>query len=230
MNKQSIDVVDFHSHILPRDDHGSSSVDTSLAQLDLARNAGVTRIVATPHFYHHKHTLDHFIARRADAADALFKAAPSGSPTVKLGAEVLLCEGLENFNGLESLCLGNTKYILLELPFADFREEYCTTVRKIIKSGIDVILAHVDRYDKENIERMYDVGVRKFQLNAESLAGLFKKKHLLEWAGEGLVVALGSDIHGADSKAYRRFEKAKKALADSLNMIKEKSDEIFSLM
>lgn len=230
MNKQSMDIVDFHSHILPRADHGSSSVETSLAQLDLAKKAGVSRIIATPHFYPHKHTLEQFLTRRAESAEALFRAAPKDSPVVKLGAEVLLCQGLENFAGLESLCLGGTKYILLELPFSDFREEYCTTVRKIMKSGIEVILAHVDRYSKENIESMYDVGVRKFQLNAESLCGIFKQKHLLEWAREGLVVALGSDIHGADKKAYHRFEKAKKALGDSLSVMKEKSDEIFAQM
>ena len=36
MDNKKIDLVDFHSHILPRADHGSDSVETSLKQLKLA--------------------------------------------------------------------------------------------------------------------------------------------------------------------------------------------------
>ena len=52
-----LDIVDFHAHVLPCADHGSSSVSTSLSQLSYAKGAGVKRIIATPHFYPHKHTL-----------------------------------------------------------------------------------------------------------------------------------------------------------------------------
>ena len=34
-------LVDFHSHILPRADHGSDSIETSLCQLESAAKAGV---------------------------------------------------------------------------------------------------------------------------------------------------------------------------------------------
>lgn len=40
--------VDFHSHILPKADHGSESVEMSLMQLYCAEKAGVDTIVATP--------------------------------------------------------------------------------------------------------------------------------------------------------------------------------------
>ena len=63
MKNKDIDIIDFHSHILPGADHGSSSVETSLAQLNSAKNAGVTRLIATPHFYPHRHTLEKFLAR-----------------------------------------------------------------------------------------------------------------------------------------------------------------------
>ena len=66
-----IDIVDFHSHILPNADHGSDSLETSLKQLLLAKEFGVKRIIATPHFYPHRHTLQAFLARRNKAFEEL---------------------------------------------------------------------------------------------------------------------------------------------------------------
>lgn len=230
MNNRKFDVVDFHSHVLPGADHGSDSLDTTLKQLRLASSEGVTRIIATPHFYPHRHTLDKFLQKRCACAELLYSAIDSTLPTVKLGAEVLLCQGLEKFQGLEKLCLSGTDCLLLELPFADFRQEYCDTVQKIMRMGLKVVLAHVDRYPKENIEQLMDVGVDMMQVNADSLDKLFKPKHVLEWAKKGYVVALGSDIHNADAKAYKHFTKAKSVLDDSINRISTVSDNIFNLM
>ena len=99
-----------------------------------------------------------------------------------------------------------------------------------MKMGLKVILAHVDRYSKENIEQLMDVGVDMLQINADSLDKLFKPKHILEWARRGKVAALGSDIHGSDAKAYKHFTKAKSVLGDSLEFLREKSDFIFNSM
>ena len=230
MDTRKFDLVDFHSHILPGADHGSDSVSTSLKQLELAASEGVTRVIATPHFYPHKHTLDKFMHKRALCAQALLDACNGTQPQVKLGAEVLLCQGLEKFEGLDQLCLEGTKYLLIELPFSDFRQEYCDTVEKMIRMGYKVILAHVDRYSRENIEQMLDVGVDMLQVNADSMTKLFKPKHIIEWAKAGYVVALGSDIHGTDSKAYKNFSRAKVAFGDSLDSIRVKSDDIFNMM
>lgn len=228
MDAKSFDLVDFHAHILPGADHGSDSVKTSIAQLKLASDYGVKRIIATPHFYPHRHTLERFLKRRQNSMDALSQEYDSSFPVVKLGAEVLLCEGLDNFDGLEQLCIAGTKTILIELPFADFRTEYCYTVENIIDLGYDVVLAHVDRYPQNNIEQLRSVGVNKFQINATSLTTLFKKKHLFNWIDKGFVAALGSDIHGTDAKAYKCFNKAVSLLGDSANSVKEKSDLIWN--
>ena len=230
MDNTRFDTVDFHSHILPGADHGSSSVETSLKQLKLASDAGVTRIIATPHFYPHRHTLDKFLQKRDECASALRAACDGTLPEVKLGAEVLLCEGLEKFPELEKLCLAGTKYLLIELPFSDFRHEYCDTIEKIQKNGLKVILAHVDRYSKDNIEQLIEIGVNKLQVNADSLDKIFKPKHILDWAKQGLVIALGSDIHNDDAKAYKHFTKAKSVLGDTLDKVRAKSDDIFNSM
>ena len=45
------DLIDFHTHILPRIDDGSGSSQESLELLALEKEQGVDRIVFTPHFY-----------------------------------------------------------------------------------------------------------------------------------------------------------------------------------
>ena len=228
MNTVGIDVVDFHAHILPRADHGSNSLKTSLTQLELAKKQGVTRIIATPHFYPHAHTLTDFLQLREKSAAELIKNSTDMSVEVKVGAEVLLCPGMENFPFLDKLCFAGTNVLLLELPFSDFKEDYCVTVSRIIESGIDVILAHADRYSPKNIEALIDVGVSKLQLNAISLTGFFKDKVLYNWLDRNLVVALGSDIHGTDASYYKKFNKAKKSISQYLNFVKSSSDEIWN--
>lgn len=51
--------LDYHAHILPGCDHGSSSVDMSLKQMDMAKEAGIQTICATPHFTHIKRACRH---------------------------------------------------------------------------------------------------------------------------------------------------------------------------
>ena len=61
--------LDYHAHILPRCDHGSDGVETSLRQLAMAAEAGIRTVCATPHFYPH---------RRGAAAQAGASAHPAG--------------------------------------------------------------------------------------------------------------------------------------------------------
>lgn len=222
-----MDIVDFHSHILPGADHGSSSVETSLGQLRLASSSGVQRIVATPHFYPHRDSVERFILRRSKCFDDLRAHMTDDCPSIRLGAEVLVCNNINNLPGLEQLCIAGSRILLLELPFNDFSYHYVDTVEQIIRDGYRVVLAHADRYPEENIEKMLYCGA-KIQLNADSLATLLKKKHLYRWMERGKVVALGSDIHGDDAAAYKKFVVAQKKMGEYLPLIKSASDEMWS--
>lgn len=226
-NFEAMDIVDFHSHILPGADHGSDNLKTSLSQLKIAKKYSVTRILATPHFYPSVHTLSSFLAMRAQSVNTLKQALTTELPQFKVGAEVLICEGLERFPSLEKLCFQNTKHIMLELPFFNFSEEYAETAGQIVDMGYNVILAHADRYPKEDIEIMLDYGVKNLQINASSIASVFKKKHIYNWIQKGLVCMIGSDIHGPRAKAYRHFSKAQKNLKELLSIIKKSSDQIW---
>jgi protein-tyrosine phosphatase len=201
-----MNLIDFHAHILPGADHGSDGNGTSLAQLDYASSVGVTAVVATPHFYPHKHQVKDFLDKRAESFNEL-RSAYSGNVDIILGAEVLLCENINKLPGIENLCISGTRAILIELPFSSFKHIYYETVDALIFDGFDVILAHADRYDADVIESLVSLGA-KIQLNASALSTLFMKKHVRSWLDRGLVVAIGSDIHMADKKAYASYKKA----------------------
>ena len=225
MENNRIDFVDFHTHILPSVDHGSDSIETSAKQLKLAKDFGVNKIFATSHFYPHQHTVSSFIEKR-NKAYLEIKKLGGDLPEIKLGAEVLLCEGLHRLEGISELCLYGTNILLLELPFTSLTEGMIHAVKHLKERGIDVILAHADRYPRANIENLLRFDL-KLQLNADSLTSRRRRKQMADWFSRGLVVGIGSDIHGVDEKAYKRFSKAIDKIQAFAAEIKAKSEEIW---
>ena len=57
-------LIDFHTHILPGIDDGSRNVEMSLRMLAAQREQQVDEIVATPHFYAQKDSVEEFLLRR----------------------------------------------------------------------------------------------------------------------------------------------------------------------
>ena len=220
-------IIDFHSHILPYADHGSDSEEISLKQLKYASDENVDIIVATPHFYPHKHNAEKFAAKRDKSYKKLMNVYSESGKPIKIlkGAEILICQGLENLPNLEMLCIENTKTLLVELPIYEFKRVYAETAEALISAGYEVILAHADRYNPCDVETMLTAGI-KIQLNTISLSGLFVKKHIKEWIERGLVVALGSDIHMNDAAAYKKFSKAIKKLGLKAAEIMDKTEKI----
>lgn len=67
-------IIDFHSHILPKADHGSGSIETSLKQLEAEAANGVDIVCATPHFYANAENVDKFLERRTRCYNGLMEA------------------------------------------------------------------------------------------------------------------------------------------------------------
>ena len=224
--KQIQGIIDFHSHVLPGADHGSSSLETTLFQIESAYKSGVRRIIATPHFYPHKHDINAFIERRNTSYEKLLPHL-GGRVELRVGAEALICRGFENLPDMDRLFIYGTNSLLLELPSSDFDESYCYTVKALRAKGIDVIMAHADRYQAEIVERMVAAGVR-IQLNASSLARICKRRAVLGWLDRGLVVALGSDIHERNKKAYPQLVRAFAAAGKARDGIIRESELVWN--
>lgn len=212
--------IDFHAHIVPSADHGSDSIATSIWQVDEAIKNKIDLIVCTPHFYPHQHNVKSFLKRRDKGFCELQKFTVDKGKKINLlrGAEILICDRLEMLPGLSSLCIENTSTLLIELPFSGLHHEHIECCENLIENGFDVVLAHVDRYSPENIERLIECGA-KLQINCDSLGVLFPKKHLLDWIDRGLVVAIGSDIHMKNKKAYRYYSSFRKKHPERFKLI-----------
>ncbi|MBR5480026.1 MAG: histidinol-phosphatase [Clostridia bacterium] len=203
--------IDFHAHILPHADHGSSSVESSVKQLEEAKKAGVDFIVATPHFYPYKHNVDSFLHRRNRGYEKIKTKLDELQIQCRLGAEVMLCEGLENLEGLEKLCIDGTPVMLLELPFREITPRLITSVCNIMEMGIVPILAHIDRYTVKNVNSVLRVGTAS-QLNAEAFFRIFKRGKAIKAVKHGVIQALGSDAHEDRMNCYSEFARALKKI------------------
>ena len=203
--------LDYHAHVLPGCDHGSDSVETSRKQLAMAAAARVRTVCATPHFYPHKESIPSFLQRREASARLLRENLTADAPQLQLGAEVLICDGMERLDGLPRLCRSETNELLLEMPFYQWPEAIWDTLYALCeRRDIKIVLAHAERYPPEAIEQLIRDNVA-LQLNSECLTRPLHRKRYLTWIKNGSVKYLGSDNHMLGD-GYRAWEKCVKLL------------------
>ena len=166
--------IDFHAHILPGVDHGSGSTKTSRKQLDMAKAAGIKKICATSHFYPHMEPLESFLEKRQASYERLKTILKPDDPQIILGAEVLVCDGMESMPGLKKLCIEGTDMLLLEMPFLKWSKGVVETTECLcMAEGIKVVIAHADRYPVSGINWFIDNGI-DLQLNLDAFNSAFK--------------------------------------------------------
>ena len=74
-------VTDFHSHVLPGIDDGSTDVAESIALLRMEAEQGIRHVVATPHFYPRHDSPERFLNRRARSETELRREIPGAEAT-----------------------------------------------------------------------------------------------------------------------------------------------------
>ncbi len=197
-------LTDHHCHILPGIDDGSDSVDTSLQMIKTMREQGVERIVATSHFYAHREKdVSSFIEKRKNAYDKLVQA-DNTNGEILLGAEIAIEHGISRLDGIEKLCITNTKYILLEFQYASFAPWMLEEVNDIaFDYGLTPILAHIHRYleyySKSEIEEVLRSGA-VLQFNNEAFESFKEKRFVKSLIKEGYPYVFGSDSHNMRSR------------------------------
>jgi len=196
---------DIHGHFLPGVDDGSASTEVSRQMLQLARQQGIAAMFATPHYYPVE-TADSFLERRQAAWEQL--CADLGGtdvPAVCLGAEVAYRPGIGYDEGLEKLRLGNSRYILLELPFEKWGKELLRDVGNIVNSrGLTPILAHLERYvDRQPAEILEELLAQDVlvQINCSDFMSWRHRRRLMRLIKDGTAQLLGSDCHSIQHRA-----------------------------
>lgn len=198
-------MTDFHSHILPKMDDGSRSTEESMLMLKALSEQGITRVVATPHFYANDESVASFLARRQASYDELLYNMPDGLPRIIQGAEVRFYDGISRLFDLKSLCIQGTKLLLLEMPFDKWTEYTLRELTDISSDGkVTLVLAHIERYLKfqkpEVLYRLLDSGIL-LQINASFVNDFFTGRKAINLFKKGAVHFLGSDCHNMNDRA-----------------------------
>ena len=200
-------VVDFHTHILPGIDDGSSSVEESLAMLQMEKEQGASLVVATPHFYPQNDRPEKFLQRRKAAFEQLTeKISPDDKiPQIILGAEVYYFKGIGQWEGLRDFAIENTNYLLLEMPMVKWDSRMYDDIYDIYRSqGLVPIIAHLDRYiNIFNVKGVVD-NLSELPVAIQANAGFFldksSKRLALKLLKNNVINIIGTDCHNIQSR------------------------------
>jgi protein-tyrosine phosphatase len=194
--------IDFHSHILPQMDDGARSIKESLALLDMLKDDKVDVVVATPHLYLHRDSVSRFLDRREKCANELFKAIEGKDyPKIIIGAEIYFTNSINNLP-LEKLCIGDTDFIMVELPYNVFSRTFLNTFADFVNScEYNIILAHIERYYDYNqadyVDEIFEHDVI-MQVNTDSFETIRGRRLLTKFIKNDTVHILGTDLHSVD--------------------------------
>lgn len=215
-------LVEMHCHILPGIDDGSPNVETSLRMIEKLQAQGCKKIVLTPHYYTDTISLDDFLRRRDYALNELARALPPGSPELIPSAETFITHYLFNNSDLSDLCIGNSRYLLIEHPFDSSMSErnYDRLMNLKCNYDVDIILAHIERYpafmeNTRKLDMYLDMGCLA-QVNISSFADAPKhiKKKLFKLLDTNRIHLIASDSHNMDRRPPE-YEAGIKAIIDN---------------
>lgn len=200
-------LIDFHTHILPCVDDGSSGVSESVAMLEAIKDQGISQVVLTPHFYPWHHSPDSFLARREEAYDSLLRriGGRTDLPRMRLGAEVYYFEGISDSDCLDKMRISGTNAVLIEMPMGKWTPRMLRELAGIWeKQQIRPVVAHVDRYmgllhNKDLPDVLADLPVM-VQMNSSFFLHPFTAGRAVKLLEQQKVHLLGSDCHNMTSR------------------------------
>lgn len=203
-------MTDFHSHILPHIDDGSSNVEESIEMLKTLKQQGVDTVVATPHFYPQECSLDDFLYSREHAFGKLSPYLDDSLPDVKLGAEVYYYSGISRLDNIESLCIEDTRLLLVEMPMVRWTDFMVNELSYIMCcKNVKLVLAHIERYiDQQKrgvIESLVEQGAL-LQSNASFFRTKSSKRKALKMLIRGDISFIGTDCHNLEDRKPRMDE------------------------
>lgn len=214
-------MIDIHSHILSEVDDGARTLEESLKILQEASEVGFTKIISTSHYYEERFEKPESF--RQEKLDELRSIVPSIE--LVMGSEILATPKMVDLiKEKKASKIGNTKYVLFELPFTSEVSFFNKMIDDLKKNKYLPILAHPERYEivKDNPKIIEDWKRRGIymQCNYESILGKYGKESekifrlLLK---HELVDFLGSDVHrvGVYSNVDIAIDKIKKVIDEN---------------
>ena len=203
-------MIDLHTHILPNMDDGSKSLEETVALLKLLKQQGISTVAATPHFYAQE-APGAFLKRRNASLEMLRSIPEEDRLNILPGAEVAYFSGIGSSEALIPLQIGETKLLLVEMPFGAWSDYVVEDICEIpIQLGLIPVLAHVNRYPgRDQFPKYKDVllaGGVYFQCNTEAFFTFRSRRWALELLKKGYIHFLGSDSHNLTTRPPRWTE------------------------
>lgn len=200
-------MIDIHSHIIPRIDDGSKSVEETFNMLNEAKEVGFTDIITTSHFLTHYYepTTEEIVLWNNKLQEIINS--KSIGINLHTGMEIYISNQLKELvEEKKLLMLANSKYMLMELPLNSAVNYLEHTLFVLNALNIKPIIAHPERYSyvQENpdlVDKYIENGAF-LQCNYGSILGLYGKhaKHTLKTLLKRQQVHfLGSDCHRQNS-------------------------------
>lgn len=213
-------MLDIHSHILPKMDDGSKSVEMSLEMLRSSCAQGVTTLVSTSHFYADQEDPDRFLRRRRHAIEKLRPEIAALDLKLYYGAEVLYYPGISQSKEIRALAIEGTSLILIEMPFEPWSEKiYDELISFQYNSNLQIVLAHIERYRSLQSRRIYEMLFDQpflFQMNAEAFTSFSSRRLALKLIDRGKLHFLGTDCHNTTTRPPN-MDEAKKVIEKKLS-------------
>lgn len=215
-------MIDVHSHILPKIDDGSRSVEETLKMLEEAKRAGFTDIITTSHYMDGVYTVG--TDKRGEIID-LIESTKEIDINLYTGAEIYVSPELEKIiNEKIAPTLNNTRYVLIELPMSNEILYLNKIIEKIKNMDLVPIIAHPERYkyfqkEPNKMIKYIEMGVL-FQSNYGSILGVYggnSQKAVKKMLKHNMIHFLGSDCHRYNSiykKIPESVEKIKKIIGN----------------
>lgn len=212
-------MIDLHCHILPNTDDGSKDLEESLKMLKEAKEAGFDTICCTPHYFEQR-----FIKTKEENEQMMIRLKAKALEekidiNILLGNEVYISEKIvDTIKEKKVSCLGNTNYLLIELPMNQEIKYLDQILDEIIEMGYRIIIAHPERYlyvqkNPNYLIEFVNRGIY-FQSNYASILGKYGKgaektvKILLK---KNLIHILSTDTHRENS-IYTYVDECKKRI------------------
>jgi protein-tyrosine phosphatase len=163
-------MVDIHSHILPETDDGARSWEVAIEMCRIAAKDGTHHIVATPH------ANDQFTYDRASHQETLDRLRDAAALDMQF---TLGCDFHFSFENIQDAlahhakyAIGNTKYMLIELPDYSVSPNTGDMIGRLISAGLFPVLTHPER--NPILQRRPEL--------------------VVEWAGEGCIVQVTANV------------------------------------
>lgn len=196
-------MIDFHTHILPNLDDGAKSIEETFTLIKEAKEAGFTKIISTTHYFEGYYESNNI--ERKTWIDNL----NSKIEDVKLylGNEIFISDKIIEFiKENKAATIGNSKYVLFELPMNNKPMNLKETIYKLQDAGYVPIIAHPERYAyiQENPNLLVDLiemGAL-FQANYGSIIGVYgnkPKEAIKKLLKNNMIHFLGTDVHRPNS-------------------------------